>query len=383
MLATKNFNKVLVTGGAGFIGSHLIPKILSEGMEVVVLDTLEPQVHGVIPTDLEWLDQPGIDFIRGSVTSRDAWAQALNGVTAVVHLAAETGTGQSMYEVARYNLINSQATALMFDVIGKMSHCDVSRVVLASSRSVYGEGAYTCSFCNSRVFPIARSAQALRSAAWEPLCPKCSGELVVVATRETDEIAPASIYAATKFAQEDLVRIAARSLGIDYVICRLQNVYGERQSLGNPYTGILSIFSTKLRRGNPLPLFEDGNESRDFVHVDDVTCALLRSLCVESVPNAVINVGSGVATTIADVARLLSLAFGVEPNLVVTGQFRIGDIRHNFADIGRLKTELGLEPKVSLADGLNRFMKWVTSQPLPADQVDKANQELRSRKLMD
>jgi len=378
-----SIRKVLVTGGAGFIGSHLIPKILGLGMEVRVLDILSPQVHQSIPSGLEWMQTSGIEFMRGSVTLREDWERALVGVEGVVHLAAETGTGQSMYEVARYNEVNSQGTALMFDVLGRTAGCGVKRVVLSSSRSVYGEGAYCCPECNDkRVFPVARSVLALENGQWEPVCPQCSGVLQLTATKETDQVSPASIYAATKYAQEDLVRIGCQALGIGFAICRLQNVYGERQSLNNPYTGILSIFSTKVRRGTELPLFEDGLESRDFVHVDDVTDALVQCLMVGTSPNTIINVGSGVATSVTAVARELSLAFGVQPKLIVTGQFRVGDIRHNFADIERMKDLLGLQPKINLEAGLKRFAAWVEQEPLPEDRLEQANEELRRRKLM-
>lgn len=376
-------NLVLVTGGAGFIGSHLIPKLLLAGLKVRVLDPLATQVHGSIPKDLDWLKQDGIEFTRGSVTSREDLEKALDGVDSIVHLAAETGTGQSMYEIARYNEVNTQATALMFDVIGKMKEKTVKRVLLSSSRSVYGEGAYTCPTCaDCRVFPSSRNAESLGKAQWEPICPTCSGELNVVATHETDKVSPASIYAATKYAQEDLVRISCEAMNLGYIIYRLQNVYGERQSLNNPYTGLLSIFSTKIRLGSELPLFEDGEESRDFVHVDDVSDAILRGLLIPSAPNTIINVGSGLATSVKEVASELSRAFNREPNLIITGQFRIGDIRHNYADINRLKNLLDFEPKVSLASGLKRFASWVQEQPVPEDRLEQANQELRARKLM-
>jgi len=373
---------VLVTGGAGFIGSHLVPKLLASGCQVRVLDSLSPQIHGVIPRDLEWLSGEGIEFLRGDVTRRCDWEAALVSVDAVVHLAAETGTGQSMYQVARYNEVNSQGTALMFDVLGKMADHKVKRVVLSSSRSIYGEGAYVHPQSGARVYPLARSGEQLQQSQWEPACPETGVGLELVATHETDLVSPASIYAATKYAQEDLVRIGCQSMGIGYAILRLQNVYGERQSLNNPYTGILSIFSTKIRRGSELPLFEDGEESRDFVHVEDVTDALLAGLLVSNSPNTAINVGSGIATSVRTVAEELSRAFGKTPNVVVTGQFRIGDIRHNYADIQRLEKLLGITPKVDLAQGLQRFAQWVSSQPLPEDLLEKANQELRDRKLM-
>jgi len=374
--------KVLVTGGAGFIGSHLIPKLVASGCQVRVLDSLSPQIHGVVPRDLEWLGSEGIEFIRGDVTQRSDWEAALQGVHAVVHLAAETGTGQSMYQVARYNEVNSQGTALMFDVLGKMPAHEIKRVVLSSSRSIYGEGAYVHPQTRARVYPSARTGEQLQQNKWEPVCPETGAALELVATREDDLVSPASIYAATKYAQEDLVRIGCQSMGIGYAILRLQNVYGERQSLNNPYTGILSIFSTKIRRGSELPLFEDGEESRDFVHVEDVTDALLAAVITEKAPDTAINVGSGLATSVRTVAEELSRSFGKTPNVVVTGQFRIGDIRHNYADITRLEQLLGIKPKVSLAQGLQRFANWVSSQPLPEDLLEKANQELRERKLM-
>lgn len=374
--------KVLVTGGAGFIGSHLIPKLIASGYQVRVLDSLSPQIHGVIPRDLDWLTGEGIEFLRGDVTCRADWEEALQVVDAVVHLAAETGTGQSMYQVARYNEVNSQGTALMFDVLGKMEAHQVKRVVLSSSRSIYGEGAYVHPQTGARVYPSARTGEQLQKQQWEPVCPDTGAALQMVATHETDLVSPASIYAATKYAQEDLVRIGCQSMGIGYAMLRLQNVYGERQSLNNPYTGILSIFSTKIRRNSELPLFEDGEESRDFIHVEDVTDALLAAVAVENAPNTTINVGSGIATSVRNVAEELSRAFGKTPNLTVTGQFRIGDIRHNFADISRLEKLLGIKPKVSLTQGLQRFAQWVSKQPLPEDQLERANQELRDRNLM-
>lgn len=375
-------NKILVTGGAGFIGSRLVPKLLSSGYTVRILDSLSSQIHGLIPKNLDWLYSCGIEFQRGDVTKREDWEHALKDIDIVVHLAAETGTGQSMYQVARYNEVNSQGTALMFDVLSRLQDSRVKRVVLTSSRSVYGEGAYVNPNSGLRTYPAARNVDQLRKGLWEPVCSVTGETLKLVPTHEMDPVSPASIYAATKYAQEDLVRIACQALEIDYAVLRLQNVYGEGQSLNNPYTGILSIFSTKIRHGRVLPLFEDGEESRDFVHVEDVTDAVLAAVASDASLNSVINVGSGEATSVRSIAEELSRAFNKEPNIAVTGQFRLGDIRHNYADIGRLKDRLGIVPRVSLSQGLQRFAKWVSEQPLPEDQLDKANQELRNRKLM-
>jgi dTDP-L-rhamnose 4-epimerase len=375
---------VLITGGAGFIGSRLALRLVDLGCAVRVLDTLSPQVHGAVPHGVEWLSSGPVEFIRGSVTSRADWERALEGVACVAHLAAETGTGQSMYEVARYNEVNSQGTALLFDVLAQQKTRTVARVVLTSSRSVYGEGRYKCSHCGLEpAYPCSRSAEQLKAHRWEPGCPRCSNPLSAMATREVDMVRPASIYAATKYAQEDLVRIGCESLGLGYAIFRLQNVYGEGQSLKNPYTGILSIFSTKLRRGLELPLFEDGEETRDFVHVDDVVEALALGLIRPERIDCVLNVGSGVGTSVRAVSMALAQALlGREAQIAVTGEYRLGDIRHNIADIAQLRERLGFVPRISLAEGLARFASWVQSQPLPEDLLEKANQELKSRNLM-
>ncbi len=377
---------VLVTGGAGFIGSHLVPLLAGSGNRVRVLDTLAPQIHGMLTgPELDWLaNTPGVEFVRGSVTNEADLRTALDGITAVVHLSAETGTGQSMYEIDRYCRENVQGTALLMHLIANGAAPNVRRVVLASSRSVYGEGAYLAAATDdvTRITPSSRTAEALRAGQWEPVCPATGAALRVIPTREDDRTAPASIYAATKLMQEDLVRIASESAGIGHTILRLQNVYGEGQSLNNPYTGILSIFSTRIRRGLELPIFEDGLESRDFVHVSDVAAAFLAAVEAETPANCVINVGSGVATPVIEIARALCRSFEAPENVRVTGQFRLGDIRHNVADIRRLVERLGHVPAVSLSEGLKRFATWVSKQPLPEDQLGRANEELARRKMM-
>ena len=379
---------VLITGGAGFIGSHLSKLMLSKRLRVRILDPLSVQVHGVLPAGLEWMRDSHIEFIRGSVTERADVERALEGADYLVHLAAETGTGQSMYQVARYNEVNSQGTALIFDVLANSKLRTVKRVVLASSRSVYGEGAYRCVMAGCigatqhRQYPQTRLPAQLARHEWEPRCSTCGRPLECLPTNEDDRISPASIYAATKYGQEDLVRIGCESLGLGYAILRLQNVYGEGQSLNNPYTGILSIFSTRVRRNLELTVFEDGMESRDFVHVSDVVEAMACALDVGTPVNTVLNVGSGVPTSVLEVATKLSEALGKAPRIRVTGEYRIGDIRHNFADVSRLSGMLGYEPKVDLSEGLKRFCDWVLTQPLPEDQLGRANAELKIRKLM-
>lgn len=378
---------ILVTGGAGFIGSHLCPILIKSGFNVKILDNLSPQIHGEEQVQPCWINENNIEFIKGSVTVRNDLEKALTNVDAIVHLAAETGTGQSMYEIEKYNLVNSQATALLLDIITNNKKINIERILLASSRSVYGEGAYTCennscSNLNKRVYPKPRTPEQLLTEKWTAECSICNETLSTVATKETDKIQPASIYAATKYAQEDLISICCESLGIGYGILRLQNVYGEGQSLNNPYTGILSIFSTRIRRDLNLPIFEDGLETRDFVHVEDVANAFNSALKLKEAPNTIINVGTGELTTVIDIATQLTLAFNKEPNITVTGQYRLGDIRHNRADITRLKEKLNYSPKIDLKTGLQRFVNWVNHQPLPEDKLEKANAELKAKGLM-
>lgn len=375
---------ILITGGAGFIGTYVTQALLAQGVKVRILDPLTPQIHGDLPLGLDWLTANGIEFQRGSVLDEAALRTALQGVEAVVHLAAETGTGQSMYQIARYNEVNVQGTALLLDILANDPARTVKRLVLASSRSIYGEGAYVCNTCDSnrRIFPPSRSAERLAAHSWEYQCECCGGVLTALPTREDDLPQPASIYAATKYAQEDLVRIGCTSMGLGYTILRLQNVYGEGQSLNNPYTGILSIFSTRIRRGLNLPIFEDGEEARDFVHVADVAEAFAISALKPEPVNTAINVGSGIGTSVADVARQLNIALAGTSAIEITGQYRLGDIRYNRADITKLESCLGLTPHVSLEEGLQRFAAWVSSQQLPEDKLEVANAELKARKMM-
>ena len=373
--------KVLVTGGLGFIGLAVLKLLARHGYALRVLDSLSPQIHGQVPdVDRSLLAGLPLEVFRGDVVRRDHLAECLSGVDYVVHLAAETGTAQSMYGIAHYNRVNSQGTAELLDWMVNHRH-SIKKLILTSSRSVYGEGAYRCPSCGI-VTPDSRRAESLAQKHWEPLCPICRGELQLIATPESSRSCPASIYAATKLAQEDLTRIACGSAGIPYTILRLQNVYGPGQSLTNPYTGILSIFSTRIRQGLHLPIFEDGLESRDFVHVSDVARALV--LCMETarVDGKTLNVGSGIPTSVLSVAEMLSQVVGGSSRTELTGQYRVGDIRHCYADISEIQAAIGFRPEISLEEGLADLAAWVTSQPLAEDGLDQANRILTERGLM-
>src|SRR5580704_11003316 len=340
--------KVLITGGLGFIGLALARTLVRLGLTVRLLDNLSPQIHGVDP-QLELgalLEKHRVEVMRGDVCERRDWVVALQDVSSVVHLAAETGTGQSMYRIGDYTSTNVMGTALLLDVLTNDRH-GVKKLVLASSRSVYGEGAYLCARCGL-VYPPMRSPGSLQASHWDPHCPCCSGPIEPVATSETARTSPASGYAATKLAQEDLVRIAANALGIPFLIFRLQNVYGEGQSLNNPYTGILSIFSNRIRQGKEILLFEDGQESRDFVHVSDVAEAMALGLSSAGGDGLTLNVGSGAQMTVDTVAQHLQRQFAESSTVLVSGQYRLGDIRHNFADISVIGQALRFSPNVPL-----------------------------------
>jgi dTDP-L-rhamnose 4-epimerase len=366
--------KILVTGGAGFIGSWLVESLVGAGHETIVLDNLSPQIHGALPqTYAPWLKTGQVEFIRADVRDQQTMDGVLARVEAVVHLAAETGTGQSMYQIAHYYDVNQQATAAMFESIGT-KHRHIQRVILASSRSIYGEGAYKLN--DQIVVAATRDANRLKAGKFEPIGPK--GEtLQLVATPEDISPSPASVYAATKLANETLGSIFADAYCTSVIALRFQNVYGERQSLRNPYTGILSIFSNRMRQALPINIFEDGLESRDFVHVSDVVRAI--SLALEKPLKGfhALNVGSGVPSSVMSVAETLKNLLGSSSTLRVSGDFRAGDIRHCYADLSRAREALGYEPTITISDGLGRFCRWVQSQDILIDRSDKAMSELK------
>jgi dTDP-L-rhamnose 4-epimerase len=368
---------ILITGGAGFIGCWLLEALAAAGHAVTVLDSLSPQVHGTqseAAVRERWFSQPGRELVVADVRDRDTVDRLLAGAEAVVHLAAETGTGQSMYQIAHYVDVNVAATAMLLELIG-VRHRHIRKLVLASSRAVYGEGAYR--LADALVSPQARTRDVLAAGRWEPAGP--AGEpLQLVATPEDCPLRPASVYAATKHSMEELGRIFSEAYGVPTVALRLQNVYGERQSLVNPYTGILSIFSNRMREHQAINIFEDGFESRDFVHVSDVVQAMQLALERELTGFHTLNIGSGVATSVIEVTRLLAEQLSSHSRIQVTGDFRVGDIRHCFADISRARAVLGFEPATSLARGLARFCDWVKTQPVQADRSVQAQKELAS-----
>lgn len=373
---------VLITGGAGFIGSALAERLVAGRHTVRVLDSLEAQIHGPDPRAASPLYRriAGlVDFHHGSVTDRDTVARALAGIDCVVHLAAETGTGQSMYAIQHYADVNVGGTALLLDVIANDAF-PVKTIVTASSRAVYGEGAYHCEV-HAMVFPAARNAQDMERGDFELRCPTCGHNTTPLPTREDAPLAPHSVYGVTKLTQEQLTLTVGRALGITAIALRYQNVYGPGQSLSNPYTGILSIFSTRIRNGNAINVFEDGTESRDFVYIDDVVDATVRGVEHRERLVDVFNVGSGIATPVSDIVSMLQRHLGTQVPVTVSGQFRVGDIRHNIADLAKARAVLGYEPSVNFAAGIERFVQWAAGEQVQVDGYERSLAELRAKGL--
>lgn len=374
---------VLITGGAGFIGSNVALKLLEKGVKVTVLDNLSKQIHGDDPENTSPLFQSikdKVNFIKGTVTSREDWLKALLGVDVVLHLAAETGTGQSMYEIEKYVNVNIGGTAILLDIIANQK-TDVKRVVVAESRAIYGEGRYWSKDLDQFVYPEERPEETMAKGDFEVKYQGCEQPLELVATTEDSLIHPGSVYGITKQVQGQLVHLVCKSLGIESVSFRYQNVYGPGQSLSNPYTGILSIFSTRILNGNEINIFEDGKETRDFVYIDDVVEATIRGLYIPGISGEAFNIGTGIATNVLTVANTLNKYYGTNVPIKVSGNYRLGDIRHNYADITKAKEKLGFEPKWSFDKGIEQFTKWVKEQPVQHDSYEKSIEEMKQKGL--
>ncbi|MGB6132946.1 MAG: NAD-dependent epimerase/dehydratase family protein [Acidobacteriaceae bacterium] len=370
---------VLITGGAGFIGSRLARRLLVDGCEVSILDNFSPQIHGdhgELPPAL----RDSVRLFRGDVRDPDLCARALAGQRVLVHLAAETGTGQSMYQVRHYSDVNIGASSGLMEMLvtGKYG---IENIVVASSRAVYGEGAANCP-AHGLVFPAARTTKAMEAGDFEPKCPRCGTSTTLVPTPEEAPFQPSSVYGLTKQVQEQLFLMFASALGMNGFALRYQNVYGPGQSLRNPYTGILAIFSSRARVHKPLYIFEDGRESRDFVYVDDVVEATVR--CIHAPPQrpVALNVGSGTPTTVAEVVRLIVDFFSSRSEVRITGAFREGDIRHNCASVEKLRSVLGFVPAMPFAEGMNKFLVWAGGESVGAAAYEQSLAEMRTLGLM-
>lgn len=372
--------RILITGGAGFIGSNLSLQLLQRGHIVTVLDNLSEQIHGN-KTDSQLYNsiKDKVEFIEADVRDRAAMIAAVKNADIVVHLAAETGTGQSMYAIERYIDVNCTGTGVLLDVLLNEPN-QVKKVVLSSSRAVYGEGKYLDTK-GQVVYPSSRSDAQMQQKKFE-LLDEAGNTLQLQATDEDSKINPLSLYAITKYNQEQYISLTCASIGLPYVIFRYQNVYGPGQSLKNPYTGILSIFSTQIKNGNNINVFEDGLESRDFVFIDDVVNATVAGIEKDEANNQVFNVGSGVATPVIKVAETLRTLYNSNVEIKVTGNYRIGDIRHNYACLTRSKTVLDFTPGTNFETGISKFAAWVNQQQTEKDTYEKSMAELAARGLL-
>lgn len=375
--------KILITGGAGFIGSNLALSLISKGHEVVVLDNLSTQIHGedaVVTSPLYKSIVGKVQFIKGDVTVKTDWEKALPGVDVIVHFAAETGTGQSMYEISRYTTVNIGGTALMLDMLANNKDHQVKKVVIASSRSIYGEGKYLSEEMGI-VYPAHRAAADMDNKDFEVKFPGCIKPLTLMPTDEASKIHPSSVYGITKQNQEQMVLCVCKAIGIDAVALRYQNVYGPGQSLTNPYTGILSIFSSLIKNNKPINIFEDGKESRDFVFITDVVDATIAGIENNEAAGEVFNVGCGVATDVMTVAQALLNRYGKDVPLIVTGNYRLGDIRHNYADLTKIKTILGFTPRFNFEEGITAFTAWVNEQDVQESKFEDSLLEMKEKGL--
>lgn len=356
--------KVLITGGAGFVGSHLADALLEAGHQVRILDNLSPQVHGAgIPTYLS----REAELVVGDMRDSDAVRRAIDDVDVIFHLAAAVGVGQSMYQIAEYIGANTQGTAILLQsLLDRKVH--VERLIVASSMSIYGEGQYHCENCGD-LAPPPRSSEQLQSKRWEMVCAHCGSELRPVATAENKPLQSSSVYALSKKDQEELCLLYGRTYGLPVVALRYFNIYGARQALSNPYTGVAAIFASRLLNRRAPLIFEDGQQLRDFVSVSDAVAANLLAMESDRAIGHALNIGSGKPVSILEVASVLCNAVGREVFFEITGKYRAGDIRHCFADIGKARELMGYRPQVSFERGLSQLADWLREQ----SAVDKAD----------
>ncbi len=368
---------ILVTGGAGFIGSHLVDALVEKGHRVRILDSLVEQVHdGKVPEHLN----KEAEFIKADVCDAEAVSKALDSIDVVYHEAAEVGVGQSMYEIVRYVKANDLGTAVLLEEMIKRSD-QFRKLVVASSMSIYGEGAYFCEKCGEKVYPQLRSTEQLDAHNWKVKCEECGTEATPVGTAEEKPLFPTSVYAVTKQDQEQYCLNVGRAYNIPTVALRYFNVYGTRQALSNPYTGVCAIFSSRLMNDQSPMIFEDGGQTRDFVHVSDIVQANLLALESDKANYNAINIGTGRPISVKEISQTLAKGLGknIEPEIV--GKYREGDIRHCVADISKAQDLLNYHPKVKLEEGLPALLDWVKNQK-PDDRVEAATAELAARQLV-
>ncbi|MEJ2745163.1 MAG: SDR family NAD(P)-dependent oxidoreductase [bacterium] len=368
---------ILVTGGAGFIGSFLVDRLIEEGHRVRIFDNLDTQVHpgGKEPDHLN----RRAEFVRGDVCDCDALAKAIEDIDIVSHHAAAVGVGQSQYQIKHYVDVNMGGTANLLDILANRKH-GVKKLVVAASMSSYGEGVYECASCG-RVRPPLRLDDQFKKGDWECHCPKCGGRLKALPIREDDERISTSIYAITKMVQEEMCLNIGRTYNIPTVALRYFNVYGPRQSLSNPYTGVAAIFLSRIKNDNPPLVFEDGLQARDFISVHDIVEANVLAMTKPEADYQFFNVASGKVTTVLEIAEIISSLCGKSIAPAITMKFRKGDVRHCIADTAKIERALGFKAKVDFRDGMKELIEW-SAGVKAVDMVDKATEELKARGLV-
>ena len=371
---SSDFMRVLVTGGAGFIGSHTTDMLIEKGYDVRIMDNLENQVHqNKKPDHLN----SSVEFVSGDINDKNLWRKVLSGVDAVIHLAAMVGVGQSMYQPVRYIMANTVGTANMYEVILENPELkkQIQKIVVASSKSIYGEGAYKCK-THGTIYPNYREISQLEKGDWEVHCPSCGEHVEPVGVTEEKPVQNISIYALSKYDTERVAIDFGIALGIPTVAFRYFNVYGPRQSLSNPYTGVIAIFLSRLKNSNPPIVYEDGNQLRDFIYIEDIARVNTLALESDSVTADVFNVGSGRPTSLNRILELLSGLTGINVDSDITKRFRPGDNRHDFSDISKINKKLGYKPKFELKEGLRRLIEWSGTQ----EAIDKFNEAEEERR---
>jgi len=371
--------KILITGGAGFIGSNLVDKLVKNNYNVTVIDNLSPQIHGDNPKETSHLYKSilnKVNFIYGDIRNKEDVEKCIGDNEIIIHLASETGTGQSMYEISRYVEVNSYGTSNILDYLANNKN-NVKKIILASSRAVYGEGKYR----NAKgdiIFPKKINIAAIKNNDYD-FFDNYVEKLFPIPTTEDSQINPTSIYAITKFNQEQILENACYNFKIPFLILRFQNVYGPGQSLNNSYTGIITLFTKQILKKNKVNIFEDGLETRDFIYINDVVDSICQG--INNGVNQVLNVGSGTPTTVIDLFKELEKALNTKGDYFVSGNHRKGDIRHNYADISMASKILGFKPKYNLSEGLKEYAKWAIKQEITIDNYEKSINELKNKDL--
>jgi len=380
-MKNPSLEKILVTGGAGFIGSHTVDLLINNGYEAIIVDNLEPQVHGKQKTKPDYINKDAT-FIQHDIQDQNFLRKIISEVDAIIHLAALVGVGQSMYQIERYIDANTKATATLLDILEKKEH-NIKKLVVASSMSVYGEGKYYCEKCATEVYPDLRTEEQLKKRQWNQTCPKCGSILKPLPTDENKPLMPTSIYAQSKRHQEEMCLLIGKTYGTPTVALRYFNVYGSRQSLSNPYTGACAIFTSRILNNKPPYIFEDGNQTRDFVHVKDVAQANLNALLHNKPNYQAINIGTGKPITILELAETLTKLYN-KPNLKphISNEYRKGDIRHCYADITKAQELLLFKASTTLQNGLTELAEWAKTHGWGAtDLFEKALKELKEKHL--